>query len=151
MTYYLPRSKSMKMLFSILQHSKCIPVILHVLKIHFSLKPEALFGANVFFAGELFAQAPVSQYPGSVVEAVTDSSRYFVIRIEDGNGKAHLLNTYYNFCFNVSPPLKSIANCVMVFFPPIIHVSDVLEHTFSVERNDVTLDNESIRYSWRLF
>lgn len=39
------------------------------------------------FAGELFAQAPVEQYPGSVVEAVTDSSRYFVIRIEDGNGK----------------------------------------------------------------
>lgn len=52
------------------------------------LKPEALFGVNLFFAGELFAQAPVSQYPGSVVEAVTDSSRYFVIRIEDGTGKA---------------------------------------------------------------
>lgn len=42
---------------------------------------------NVLFAGELFAQAPVDQYPGSIVEAVTDSSRYFVIRIEDGNGK----------------------------------------------------------------
>ncbi|XP_016344421.1 adaptin ear-binding coat-associated protein 2 [Sinocyclocheilus anshuiensis] len=36
-------------------------------------------------SGELFAQAPVDQYPGIVVEAVTDSSRYFVIRIEDGN------------------------------------------------------------------
>lgn len=37
--------------------------------------------------GELFAQAPVETYPGSVVEAVTDSSRYFVVRIEDGNGE----------------------------------------------------------------
>lgn len=50
-------------------------------------KPKALFVVNLFFAGELFAQAPVEQYPGCVVEAVTDSSRYFVIRIEDGNGK----------------------------------------------------------------
>lgn len=36
--------------------------------------------------GELFAQAPVDQFPGTAVESVTDSSRYFVIRIEDGNG-----------------------------------------------------------------
>lgn len=39
-----------------------------------------------FFLGELFAQAPVEQFPGIAVESVTDSSRYFVIRIEDGNG-----------------------------------------------------------------
>lgn len=38
------------------------------------------------FPGELFAQAPVEQFPGIAVEGVTDSSRYFVIRIEDGNG-----------------------------------------------------------------
>lgn len=37
-------------------------------------------------AGELFAQAPVEQFPGIAVESVTDSSRYFVIRIEDENG-----------------------------------------------------------------
>uniref|UniRef100_A0A3B3ZIL7 NECAP PHear domain-containing protein n=1 Tax=Periophthalmus magnuspinnatus TaxID=409849 RepID=A0A3B3ZIL7_9GOBI len=37
--------------------------------------------------GELFAQAPVDQYPGVAVEAVTDSSRYFVVRIDDGNGE----------------------------------------------------------------
>uniref|UniRef100_A0A8B9B9M1 NECAP endocytosis associated 2 n=1 Tax=Anser brachyrhynchus TaxID=132585 RepID=A0A8B9B9M1_9AVES len=36
-------------------------------------------------SGELFAQAPVEQFPGIAVESVTDSSRYFVIRIEDGN------------------------------------------------------------------
>uniref|UniRef100_A0A8D0H9Y5 NECAP endocytosis associated 2 n=1 Tax=Sphenodon punctatus TaxID=8508 RepID=A0A8D0H9Y5_SPHPU len=34
-------------------------------------------------SGELFAQAPVDQFPGIVVEGVTDSSRYFVVRIED--------------------------------------------------------------------
>nr|XP_005996358.2 PREDICTED: adaptin ear-binding coat-associated protein 2 [Latimeria chalumnae] len=38
-------------------------------------------------SGELFAQAPVDQYPGIAVEGVTDSSRYFVLRIEDGNGR----------------------------------------------------------------
>lgn len=41
--------------------------------------------------GELFAQAPVDHYPGIIVEAVTDSSRYFVIRIEDGNGNRQYL------------------------------------------------------------
>ncbi|KAF3816385.1 hypothetical protein GH733_014558 [Mirounga leonina] len=37
-----------------------------------------------YLSGELFAQAPVEQYPGIAVETVTDSSRYFVIRIQDG-------------------------------------------------------------------
>jgi len=34
--------------------------------------------------GELFAACPVEHYPGGSVEAVTDSSRYFVICIKDG-------------------------------------------------------------------
>ncbi|XP_076124220.1 adaptin ear-binding coat-associated protein 2 isoform X1 [Alosa pseudoharengus] len=52
-------------------------------------------GKNAFIkledknSGELFAQAPVEQYPGIAVEAVTDSSRYFVVRIEDGNAGRH--------------------------------------------------------------
>lgn len=66
-------------------------------------------GCKFVFAGELFAQAPVSQYPGSVVEAVTDSSRYFVIRIEDGNGKAHLANIYSHIYLNASATSKPIA------------------------------------------
>ncbi|KAJ8334369.1 hypothetical protein SKAU_G00400080 [Synaphobranchus kaupii] len=37
-------------------------------------------------SGELFAQAPVEEYPGITVETVSDSSRYFVLRIQDDNG-----------------------------------------------------------------
>lgn len=40
-----------------------------------------------YLPGELFAQAPIEQHPGIAVETVTDSSRYFVIRIQDGTGK----------------------------------------------------------------
>ena len=36
--------------------------------------------------GELFAKCPIEAYPGIAVEAVTDSSRYFVLRIQDDNG-----------------------------------------------------------------
>ena len=38
------------------------------------------------FAGELFAQCPVESYPSAAVEQVLDSSRYFVVRIQDGGG-----------------------------------------------------------------
>lgn len=37
-------------------------------------------------SGELFAKAPIPSYPGEAVESVLDSSRYFVIRIEDESG-----------------------------------------------------------------
>lgn len=37
--------------------------------------------------GELFAKCPVDKYPGVAVEAVTDSSRYFVIRLLDDDGR----------------------------------------------------------------
>ncbi|KAF3839638.1 hypothetical protein F7725_018355 [Dissostichus mawsoni] len=36
--------------------------------------------------GELFAQAPVEEFPGLTVETVSDSSRYFVLRIQDDSG-----------------------------------------------------------------
>lgn len=36
--------------------------------------------------GALFANCPVETYPGVAIESVTDSSRYFVIRILDDNG-----------------------------------------------------------------
>lgn len=57
--------------------------------------------------GELFAQAPVDQFPGTAVESVTDSSRYFVIRIEDGNGRRAFIGLGFGdrgdaFDFNVA-------------------------------------------------
>lgn len=40
--------------------------------------------------GELFASCPIDTYPGIAVEAVTDSSRYFVICIQDAGRKAYI-------------------------------------------------------------
>lgn len=37
-------------------------------------------------SGELFAKCPIETYPGMAVEPVTDSSRYFVLRIQDDSG-----------------------------------------------------------------
>lgn len=36
--------------------------------------------------GELFAKCPIETYPGIAVESVLDSSRYFVLRIQDDSG-----------------------------------------------------------------
>ncbi|MEQ2212213.1 Adaptin ear-binding coat-associated protein 1, partial [Xenoophorus captivus] len=70
-------------------------------------------GKNAFIkledrnTGELYAQAPVEQYPSIAVEAVTDSSRYFVIRIEDGTGRHAFIGLGFadrgdSFDFNVA-------------------------------------------------
>ncbi len=40
--------------------------------------------------GELFGACPVEHYPGSSVEPVTDSSRYFVICLQDSGRKAYI-------------------------------------------------------------
>lgn len=58
-------------------------------------------------SGELFAQAPVEQYPGCAVESVTDSSRYFVVRIQDDNGRHAFIGVGFadrgdSFDFNVA-------------------------------------------------
>ncbi|XP_073457609.1 adaptin ear-binding coat-associated protein 2 [Aquarana catesbeiana] len=57
--------------------------------------------------GELFAQSSVDQFPGIAVESVTDSSRYFVICIEDGNGRRAFIGVGFAdrgdaFDFNVA-------------------------------------------------
>ncbi|KAG8184501.1 hypothetical protein JTE90_002348 [Oedothorax gibbosus] len=57
--------------------------------------------------GELFAKAPIDKYPGIALEAVTDSSRYFVLRIEDDNGRAAFIGIGFadrgdSFDLNVS-------------------------------------------------
>lgn len=42
--------------------------------------------AGVHCAGELFAVCPVRLFPGTDVEPVSDSSRYFVLKLEDTSG-----------------------------------------------------------------
>ena len=37
--------------------------------------------------GQIFAKCPIDKYPGLEIEAVTDSSRYFVVRILDDGGE----------------------------------------------------------------
>lgn len=51
-------------------------------------------------AGELFAQAPVQEYPGIAVETVSDSSRYFVLRIQDDNGEDVKMTASHIFGLN---------------------------------------------------
>ncbi|XP_060776482.1 adaptin ear-binding coat-associated protein 1 [Neoarius graeffei] len=58
-------------------------------------------------SGELFAQAPVEQYPGIAVETVSDSSRYFVLRIQDDSGRSAFIGIGFGdrgdaFDFNVA-------------------------------------------------
>lgn len=58
-------------------------------------------------SNELFAACPIDQYPGPAIEAVTDSSRYFVIRISDEGGRTAYIGIGFSdrsdsFDFNVA-------------------------------------------------
>ena len=46
--------------------------------------------------GELFAKCPIEQYPGIAVEPVTDSSRYFALRIQDDNGRTAFIGVGFS-------------------------------------------------------
>ncbi|XP_072334769.1 adaptin ear-binding coat-associated protein 1-like [Scyliorhinus torazame] len=57
--------------------------------------------------GELFAEAPVESYPSVTIESVTDSSRYFVLCIQDGSGRRAFIGVGFHdredaFDFNVA-------------------------------------------------
>ncbi|XP_063236757.1 NECAP-like protein CG9132 [Bacillus rossius redtenbacheri] len=47
-------------------------------------------------SGELFAKCPIDTYPGVAVESVTDSSRYFVLRIQDDNGRSAFIGVGFS-------------------------------------------------------
>lgn len=58
-------------------------------------------------SGALFAQCPVDKYPGVAIEAVSDSSRYFVVKIVDDNGRSAFIGIGFgdrgdSFDLNVS-------------------------------------------------
>ena len=48
--------------------------------------PLFLIARNTRYVGELFAICPVRAFPGADVEPVSDSSRYFVLKLEDTSG-----------------------------------------------------------------
>ena len=58
-------------------------------------------------SGQLFANCPVEAYPGVAIEPVSDSSRYFVLRIQDDNGRSAFIGIGFgdrsdSFDFNVA-------------------------------------------------
>lgn len=58
-------------------------------------------------SGQLYANCPVESYPGVAIEAVSDSSRYFVLRIQDDNGRSAFIGIGFgdrsdSFDFNVA-------------------------------------------------
>lgn len=57
--------------------------------------------------GQLYANCPVEAYPGVAIEAVSDSSRYFVLRIQDDSGRSAFIGIGFgdrsdSFDFNVA-------------------------------------------------
>lgn len=58
-------------------------------------------------SGQLYAKCPVDAYPGLAIEPVSDSSRFFVIRIQDDSGRSAFLGFGFtdradSFDFNVA-------------------------------------------------
>lgn len=56
-------------------------------------------------SGQLFANCPVEAYPGVAIEPVSDSSRYFVLRIQDDNGRS----AFIGIGFGVKSDEQSVA------------------------------------------
>ncbi len=57
--------------------------------------------------GELFAACPVDEFPSVAIESVSDSARYFVIRIKDDSGRSAFIGIGFvdrsdSFDFNVA-------------------------------------------------
>ena len=58
-------------------------------------------------SGDLFAACPVDAYPSVAVESVSDSARYFVLRIKDESGRSAFIGMGFtdrsdSFDFNVA-------------------------------------------------
>lgn len=76
--------------------------------------------------GELFAQAPIKEYPGVAVETVSDSSRYFVLRIQDDNGEdVHVLKLHF---WRLWIPFKhaDVKNSVLTLFMSVTVTSPLV-------------------------
>ena len=74
-----------------------------------------MFKASFFlYPGELFAQAPVNEYPGVEVESVMDSSRYFVVKIVDPSGKMFLFQQLHIETTSLNN--SHVYSCLLLFY-----------------------------------
>ena len=44
--------------------------------------------------GQLFAECPLDSYPNPAIEPVVDSSRYFVVRIQEDTGRSAFIGQF---------------------------------------------------------
>lgn len=89
----------------------------------FSLPSE--FISRDFSKGELFAMCPINGPTIQYVEPVTDSSRYFVVRIEDGRGN------YFTFLLD----LRTRQYCSFVRSASLTRVLSYLRNLFALLLN----------------
>lgn len=68
--------------------------------------------------GQLFAQCPVDKYPGLGIESVSDSSRYFVLKIVSDTGKSAFIGIGFadrGDSFDLNVALQDHFKSVMFF------------------------------------
>lgn len=67
-------------------------------------------------SGQLFANCPVEAYPGVAIEPVSDSSRYFVLRIQDDNGRSAFIGIGFGVSSSEIFYVSSMKNIFCVCF-----------------------------------
>lgn len=66
-------------------------------------------------SGQLFANCPVEAYPGMAIEAVSDSSRYFVLRIQDDNGRSAFIGVGFGVSISLFIQQIAMISCFLVY------------------------------------
>lgn len=77
--------------------------------------------------GDLYAKGPIETYPGVAIEPVTDSSRYFVIRLQNDNGQTAFVGMGFadrgdSFDLNVALQVRCLF-CTKLLFLGSLQVS----------------------------
>ena len=83
-------------------------------------------------AGELFAVCPVDKFPGVAVEPVSDSSRYFLLRLQDTSGRHPI---------SLSPPFSlSLPSSLLSPSPSVSLTHSVVPLTLQVKMHLLVWD-----------